>query len=416
MSRSPQFAPILASLLLAALSVRAAEPPTSVASVGPTALRPSLTLTGEFWDNVSGGLRRGSHWNTLVDLGLTLDLAPLGGPPGGSLVAQVLGVENRHNEPNFSDRTGAANPVSGSLASDQLRVFSLFYRHTWAEGRYSLKFGQLALDDDFMGSDYAGLFAHSALGALPSQVATPHASAIGGGSAYPIYAVAAPGVYFSAAPDDKTSLRLGAYHGGPGPDERANHGFDWDDGSGQGLVVVYEGVYSFTLAGQPSTLRAGGAVHSGRFDDFSAFHAGAETATARGIHNYYIIHDLVLLAADADHPKLAAFWRAGLSPQQDRCVVHRYADAGLNWFAPLPGRADDIAGIAVSYTEYGRAFRRNDEALAAAETAVELTYRAQISKSFALQGFVQRHFNPLPRDDGRRHSATVLGLRAEWSY
>ncbi|MBK8479341.1 MAG: carbohydrate porin [Opitutaceae bacterium] len=414
MSRSPQFAPILASLFLASLSIRAGEAP--VATVEPSAFAPSLTVTGELWDNVSGGLRAGSHWNTLIDLGLELDLAPLGGPPGGSLFAQVLWVENRHSDPNFGDHTGGANPVSGSLASDQLRVFNLFYRQSWAHGRYALKLGQLALDDDFMGSAYAGLFAHSALGALPSQVATPHAFALGGGSAYPIYAVAAPGAHFSAAPNGRVSLQLGAYHGGPGPDERANHGFDWDDGSGQGLVVFYEGSYSSTLGDRASTLRAGGALHSGSFADFTAFNAGVENATVRGIHSFYVIHDLVLLAADAEHPRLAVFWRAGLSPQQDRSVVHRYTDAGLNWFGPLPGRADDIAGIALSYTEYGRAFRRTDAALAAAETAVELTYRAQLATSFVLQAFIQRHFNPLPRDDGRRHPATVLGLRAEWSY
>ena len=28
--------------------------------------------------------------------------------------------------------------------------------------------------------------------------------------------------------------------------------------------------------------------------------------------------------------------------------MRRYADAGFNWFAPFPGRADDIAGLAVS--------------------------------------------------------------------
>ncbi len=157
-------------------------------------------------------------------------------------------------------------------------------------------------------------------------------------------------------------------------------------------------------------------MHLGRFDNFAALNNGDTDTAVRGIHSFYAIQDLVLLAADAEHPKLAAFWRAGLSPQQDRSVVHRYADAGLNWHAPLPGRADDIAGIAISYTEYGRAFRRLDPALAAAETALEFTYRARITQSFAVQAVAQRHLNPLPRADGRRHPATVFGLRAEWTY
>jgi porin len=300
------------------------------------------------------------------------------------------------------------------MAAEHLRVFNFYYRQEWSDGRFALKLGQLALDDDFMGSECSCLFAHSPLGAMPTQVATPLSARHDNNSAYPVYAVAAPGVWFSARASDKLSLQAGLYHGGPGPDAAANHGFDYD--SGVGPVLFYEGSYQLSIGGRASTLRAGGAVHFGRFDDYAALNAGADVATVRGIHSFYAIQDLVLLAADADHSKLSAFWRAGLSPQQDRSVVHRYADAGLNWFAPLPGRADDIAGIAISYTEYGREFRRSDVALAAAETALELTYRAQVTKSFALQGIAQRHFNPAPREDGHRHPASVLGLRAEWSY
>lgn len=386
-----------------------AEPTSSPVSI-------SLTATGEFWHNASGGLATGSRWNSLADLSVEIDLARLGGPADSSLVAQLFWIENQNTEPDFADLTGAANPVSGINAADSWRLFNLFYRQSWADDRLALKLGQLAIDDDFMGSYFAGLFAHSALGAMPSQVATPHGASTGGGSAYPIYAVAAPGVHFSAQLNDAFSVQLGAYHGGPGADEHGNHGTDWADGSGQGIVVFYEGAYRFALAGKASTLRAGGAVHTGRFDNFAALATNADASEVRGLSSFYLIHDIVLAARDAEHPRLGAFWRAGLSPQLDRSVVARYADAGLNWFGPIPGRADDIAGLAVSYTEYGDAYRRLDPALAAAETALELTYRAQLTERLALQAIVQRHFNPLPADDARRHDATVLGLRAEVTF
>lgn len=400
--------PFLASFAacVALASGLAAQPATTAA----------LTVTGEFWHNPSGGLATGSRWNALADCSVELDLARLGGPAGSSFTAQLLWIENQHTEADFADLTGAANRVSGIHAADAWRLFNLFYRQSWADDRLALKVGQLALDDDFMGSDFAGLFAHSALGAMPSQVATPHGAATGGRGAHPIYAVAAPGVHFSAKLNDAFSVQLGVYHGGPGPDERTHHGFDWDTGSGQGLVVFYEGAYRFHLAGQASTLRAGGAVHTGRFDDFAALATDADASEVHGLSSFYLVHDIVLAARDADHPILGAFWRAGLSPQLDRSVVARYADAGLNWFAPIPGRADDIAGLAFSYTEYGDAYRRLNPALASAETAVELTYRAPLTEHLALQAIVQHHFNPLPADDGRRHDATVLGLRAEVAF
>ena len=407
----------LATLLAACATLApAGRTETQGANQSSSLVQPSCTLTSEFWHNTSGGRATGSRWNSLADLSFELDLTRLGGPGGSALVAQLLWIENRHTAPDFADLTGAANPVSGLNAADAWRLFNFFYRQSWADDRFALKLGQLAIDDDFMGSDFAGLFAHSALGAMPSQVATPHGSTTGGGSAYPIYAVAAPGVHFSAKLNDAFSLQLGAYHGGPGADGHGNHGTDWDDGSSQGLVLFYEGAYRFALAGKASTLRAGGAVHTGRFDNFAALATNTDAAEVRGLSSFYIVHDIVLAVRDAEHPLLGVFWRAGLSPQLDRSVVARYADAGLNWFAPIPGRTDDIAGLAVSYTEYGDAYRRLDPALAAAETALELTYRAQLTEHLALQAIVQRHFNPLPADDARRHDATVLGLRAELSF
>ena len=410
--------PFLASFAacVALASSLAAQPATAGADAPTPATTAALTVTGEFWHNPSGGLVTGSRWNALADCSVELDLARLGGPAGSSFTAQLLWIENQHTEADFADLTGAANRVSGIHAADAWRLFNLFYRQSWADDRLALKVGQLALDDDFMGSDFAGLFAHSALGAMPSQVATPHGAATGSGSAYPIYAVAAPGVHFSATVNDAFSVQLGAYHGGPGADEHGNHGTDWDEGSGQGLVLFYEGAYRFALAGKASTLRAAGAVHTGRFDNFAALATNADAPEVRGLSSFYLVHDIVLAARDAEHPLLGAFWRAGLSPQLDRSVVARYADAGLNWFSPIPGRADDIAGLAVSYTEYGDAYRRLDPALAAAETALELTYRAQLTDHLALQAIVQRHFNPLPADDDARHDATVLGLRAEVAF
>jgi porin len=379
-------------------------------------IQPSLTITGESWHNTHGGLTTGSRWNSLADLSLEIDLARLGAPNGSSITAQLLWVENQHTEADFADLTGAANPVSGIHAADAWRLFNFFYRQSWSDSRFAIKLGQLAIDDDFMGSDYAGLFAHSALGAMPSQVATAHGAATGGGGAYPIYAVAAPGVHFSASISESLSLQLGLYHGGPGADERANHGLDWDDGTGQGVVLFCEGAYQFTLAGKASTLRAGGAFHSGRFDNFRALATDADAPEVRGLHSVYLVQDIVLAARDTEHPALGAFWRVGLSPQQDRSAVHRYADAGFNWFGPIPVRPDDTLGLAISYTEYGGDYRRLNPALAAAETALELTYRAQVTDHLALQGIVQRHFNPLAADDGARHSATVLGLRAEVAF
>src|SRR6266496_896029 len=54
---------------------------------------PTVTASGEFWRNAQGGAQTGSRWNTLVDLGLAIDLEKLGAPRGSQFVGQLFWVK-----------------------------------------------------------------------------------------------------------------------------------------------------------------------------------------------------------------------------------------------------------------------------------------------------------------------------------
>lgn len=370
------------------------------------ALTPSLSATGELWQNARGGTHAGGWWNTLLDLSLSADLSRLGGPPASSLIAQLHWVENRSASRCFADATGAFNPVSGLMAADHLRVFNLHYRQSWRDDAVALKFGQLAVDDDFMLSDYAALFANAAFGALPASVATSLASCCAYSSAFPVYGVAAPGLWVRAQLPHSLAWQSGLYHGGPGHDERGNRGFSWHRSAHTGVSVFTELAHTGTFAGRAATWRFGATFHTGHFENFSP---ASPTASAHGLHSFYAIHDVVLAADAAGAPKLAAFARLGVSPQQDRCVVATSADAGLNWFGPLAARPADTAGVAVTHTTFGRDFRRT-AGRATAETTVELTYRAQVTPRFSLQPDLQFLFA------SRQPAAFILGTRATATF
>jgi len=210
--------------------------------------------------------------------------------------------------------------------------------------------------------------------------------------------------------------QTGLYYGGPGPDAKDNYGFDWDRASHSGALVFTEASWRYRIGGGDATLRVGGSYHSGHFENYDAIQAGRTTTIARGLASFYAIHDLVLATDAASEPKLGLFGRAGLSPQRDRGVVTAYADAGLNWFAPLPGRPDDVAGAAVSWTRFGRSFRAT-RGVATNETTVELTYKAQLTPRFTLQADAQFLLNPAPNAvSGQHETAAVLGLRAQISF
>lgn len=171
-----------------------------------------------------------------------------------------------------------------------------------------------------------------------------------------------------------------------------------------------------SLAGRAATLRLGLSYHTGPVDDFSGSTAGDPPATTQTVPNWCLIHDLEILANREGRTKLGLFARGGITPQSDRSVVAAYADAGLNWFAPLPSRPDDAAGVAVSYTRFGSTFQASagPDGVASTETTLELTYKAQVTRWMALQADVQFLFNPAVNPgSGSRETATVLGLRAE---
>lgn len=377
-------------------------------------IEPYAILTSEAWGNAVGGLKTGAQYDQLLDFGVRLDTARLGWWNGGSFLVQGHWVQRVGDGSCFDEYTGAFNPVSGVMAGDQIRVFNLYYRQTWHDDAVVVKFGQIAVDDDFMLSDYAGLFLNAAFGAMPSQVGTPLATSCGNGPSFPIYSVAAPGIFLQVRPWKPFYSQLGLYYGNPGPDEVGNYGFDWMNQSAE-LGLFWESGYAYTFAKHGGTFRFGLSYHTGPMDDFSAMNDGNAPVERQAVPNYYVVNDFQLLTDGEGKTKLGLFCRGGITPEPDLSMVSLYADCGLNWFAPLRSRPDDVAGVAISYTQFGRAFRDSTgpDGIADDETTLELAYRAQVTRWLTMQADTQILFNPAVNSNSHsRETAVVLGLRA----
>ncbi len=371
---------------------------------------PFAIYTTEGWGNVNGGLKRGAKWNGLLNTGFEFDPEPLTGWTGGLFHVEGFWNQSNNTGNRFASYAGSTNAVSNLFAADNVRVFTLWARQQMLEGRVVVTGGQMAADDDFMGSEYSALFLNSAFGSMPSQTGTPLAPRMGGNPAFPIYAVAAPGAMVRVEPVTNVYVQGAIYAGNSGPDVSGNHGFDWKTGGGSGEAFFWETGYKHAHVWDlPGTVKVGGTYHTGTFADFST---GTE---ARSLYSFYSVVDQALVATKEGDPVLGAFWRGGVSPRRNRSQVQDYTDAGLNWFGPIPGREKDVAGIGVSYTGFSRAYTRSTGGAAAAgETALEVTYRAQVTPWFAVQPDVQFLFNPqVNRVSGTRETATVVGLRGE---
>lgn len=381
-----------------------------ITNLNAAGVQPFATLTTEFWGNVDGGLQTGWWYNHLLDFGAEFDTEKLGGWAGGSFLAEFHWVKNRRDDVSFADYTGATFPVSGVIAADHFRVYNLFYRQTWRQNTVTMKLGQLAADDDFMLSDYTGLFANSTLGALPSQVDMP---------SFPVYPVAAPGLFLQVRPTEPLYLQTGLYYGRPGQDVPSNYGFDWVSESDPALAMFYEGGYKYQLAGHSATTRLGGTYHSGECDVVRAINDGHPNSVSCSPYSFYAIQDTVLASRSGGEPLLALFVRGGIKPEFHESIVAGYGDAGLNWFGPLPGRADDVTGVAFACTAFGKEYWKagGPNGVAATESTLTFAYKAQITRCFSLSANVQFLFNPaVSPDSGKRETATVLGLRGQLQF
>lgn len=374
-------------------------------------MRTTLSATGEAWQVWRGGTHSGAWWNTLVDTRVEVPGTTWGTSRTSAFVAQVHWVGNRTEDRTFSETTGAFSPVSNVMANSHARVFNLYYRDSAVDGRWSVKIGQIAIDDDFMTSPFASLFVNAAFGAMPSQVSTPLCTDCGGQGAFPIYSVAAPGVWFEVRPSESWTWQTGVYHGGPGADADDNTGFAWASTAHGGVAAFSELGRHYAIAGKPASTRLGLGAHTGPVDNYEAIQAGRGDTRAHGLFTTYVIQDIALSTDAGGRVRVGGFARVGVSPQRERSAVTFYADAGLNWFGPLVSRPDDVAGLAVAHTRFGSGFSAL-EGRVRTEHTLEITYRAPVSPRVAVQANAQWLFSARRGPGAAGHgSAAIIGLR-----
>ncbi len=187
---------------------------TSLADQG---IRPYATWTGEYLANVDGGDREGGSFGGLLDFGLEMDLGPTLGLEGTTFFINAF----YYSGDNPSEDVGDFNAVSNIYTDTEFNVFNLYLMQEFQDGAWLFKAGQIAVDDDFMGSDTAAIFVNSAFGPTPVE---------SGNIAAPIYSLAAPGVYARAEPTESIYIQGAVYAGDAGPNEPGNHGFEWRTG------------------------------------------------------------------------------------------------------------------------------------------------------------------------------------------
>lgn len=399
----------------------------------------SLSETGEVLGNPTGGRRRTVVYAGLTRLGLQIDTEKAFGLPGGTFKATGLQIHGRGL--SLNGLGGNLHTVSNLEASNRGTLLGeLWYEQAVLDGKLTVRAGQLLADQEFLTSQYAGLFINATFG-WPTYTAN---TLPGGGPAYPFGAL---GVRVRAQPAEGWTVLAGAFNGDPSGPERADGRPGNPSGTafrlGDGVFAIAEVQYAPAggdeATGLPGTYKLGGWYHSGRFDDprrgangrlLSDPLGDGRAVTRRGNWSVYAVADqLVWREAGTKDQGVGVFARVMGGPG-DRNLLDFYADAGVTYKGLVPGRVDDTLGVAVAVARFSDAAAKADgDAVFAGsprpvrrgETVLELTYQASIAPWWQVQPVAQYIFRPSgeadPRRPGRRlRDALVLGVRANVTF
>ncbi|MEI9999300.1 MAG: carbohydrate porin [Verrucomicrobiota bacterium] len=365
--------------------------------------------TAEIQGNPVGGARHGAITEGLVDLPLELNLDTL---TGGALKDTLFHAEAFYiYGPELSSHfVGDFSVTSGIAAYNSLRLDELWIQKGLWNNQVSVRVGNLAIDTEFFQSNSAALYFGSTFGAF-TLLANNFPDA-------PQYPLASPGVRIRVQPDPHYYVMAGVYglDNGINPATNDQNGTRFALNGASGVFIATEAGYLLNQGpndkGLQGTYELGAFIDTGDTQPFLVA-GGMPTPALHGYGADFAIYGVVDQQIYADGPaSINLFTRAGGAPSNSN-FVDFYADGGFNFTGFVPGRGQDVAGLAVARSHVSQDF--SDEQVAAgspplhAETYIEATYKVQLTPWWNVQPDVQ--YIVTPSGVQGSHDALVLGLR-----
>ncbi len=383
----------------------------------------NLTYSGEGIGNLHGGIHGGSTYEGLVKATLDFDGEKLLGWKGG--LFHFSGLYAHGTSPS-TKLVGDLLTLSNIDAYDSPRLFEFWFQQELFEGKFSLRAGQLAADEEFAATEYGGLFLHGTTG-WPGMIAL--------NAPTPAYPAATPGVRLELKPTSSTFFRIGVFDGDPDPGDAAGlpvnkYGVRFN--LSEGAFIISEAGIRWNNTGAskglPGTAKLGGWYHSDHFADqridtlgLSLADPGSSGVARQHSGNWgiYAAAEQLVYRKAPDAPQgLGVFARVGTSPSSVNTLGY-YLEAGFRYQGLIPGRDDDMFGIAASMGRMSSAMRglvADNNVLNGAsdplpdyELVIQATYQIPVRAGWTLQPTLWwiRH----PGGSAAIKDSLLLGLR-----
>jgi len=369
----------------------------------------SPVYTGEVFSDVSGGkYGTGTVYDHSLNLPLTLDLEKLAGWKSATIHANAFWIAGQSLTENCVGDLANVSNISGNPA---LRLQELWLQQDGWQHTVSLKAGLIAVDSEFFTATSAALFINGSFGAFPlfgANLPNP-----------PVYPMAAPAVRLLVQPCPRFYFQTAVFDGNAGTQTGNPSGTDFPLSTADGALIFSEmGWLPPPEAGTnhlATTFKVGNFIHTKRVPTWDSQAAGNTGGGSANFGFYAVIEQDLFRRAES---KITAFIRGGYAPP-DRNVVDWYLDVGLNFTGFIPGRAEDVAGIALARSNFSPDYNRYEQSVEGgtafnSELILEATYRAQILPWWTLQPDLQ--YIITPGGDSSCRDAVVIGLRTTINF
>ena len=349
------------------------------------------TYTGDLVTNVKGGIQPGSVYMGLVDVGIGFNTDKAGWWQGGDI---FFHAQNTHGGLASEQLVGDLQVLSNIECGNYTYLFELWYRQSF--GKFSLLFGVNDFNAVFASSEYGGMFLNSAFGIHSSIALNIPVS---------IFPKTALGFIMNYDASDALSLRAAIYDGDPGSLEDDPHNLDWTVSKDEGYLLIGEMEYRLQRKENWNTIRKEG-ILLGTYKLGAYYHSGSfentlEGSVSKGNYGFYMLADQVIIPRSIYVNKsVSTFVQLGWCPSVKN-INRVYLGTGFNLRGLLFGRHQDILGIGIAHAKMNNeAFMIEPEIIPGInpllrfETAIEISYKAQLTDNIAIQPDLHYIINP----------------------
>lgn len=343
----------------------------------------SASYTGDVVSNFSGGIKRGASYLGLANFRIGINTRSLGLWKGGEF---FVNGANAHGGDPSADLIGDFHIVSNIETNDLTYLHELWYKQS--VGNFEITIGLQDLNTEFVSTEYGSIFLNSTFG-TPSTIASNVPS--------PIFPLTAVGASFKVNIAGNNSIKLAFFDGMPTSFTENPHNLRWEIDEEEGIFAISEFSRSGNISGLEGNYKGGIYYHSQRPE------VQDETPSSGTVnYNYgvYFVADQKIWKDPDGTGDIGVFGQLAVSPERINSH-HLYFGIGLAFTGLLPGRADDVFGIAYNRTSIAEP-STDDESI------IEVSYKAKILDNLFIQPDFQYVMNPGGTDYGLKNAFVGL--------